>query len=108
MPAALTELLGTADRRVRVDLTDCDKCRLTTRVVTVGAAAAVLKVQYSTDEAAWADLTPAVAVNTTGAKATAWAAVPAGARGDVFLRVVGQSGDGAADPVFGQILLEAR
>lgn len=107
MPAAVTELFATVHRRCKADLTDCDKCRLTGRVSTVGAANAVLRVEYSTDESAWSVLSPDMPLNAgAGTKASAWGNVPAGAKGDVFLRVVGQSGDGAADPVIGNLLLE--
>ena len=107
-PAGLTEFLGLTHHRLKAELTDCDRCRLVARVSTAGAAGATLKAQYSTDESAWSDLTGAVAIDSTGTKATAWADVPAGARGDVFVRLVGSGGNGTADPVIGSVMLEAR
>lgn len=107
-PAALTEFLGLLHHRVKADLTDTDKVRLCARVSTAGATGATLKAQYSTDESAWSDLTGTVAIDSTGTKATAWADVPAGAKGDVFLRLVGQGGNATADPVLGSVMVEVR
>jgi hypothetical protein len=106
--AGLTEFAGTADRRTRVDLTDCDKVRLTGRVNVAGATGAVLRVQYSTDDTNWNTLTGDLPLDgAIGTKATAWAATPAGAKGDVILRVVAVGGNGTADPVIGNLMLEA-
>lgn len=110
MPVALTELFGNVHRRLLVDLTDVDKIRLSARVSTVGAASAFIRAEYSTDESVWSNLTG----NTLGlngspsTRATAWEAIPAGAKGSVFVRIVGSGGDGALDPVLGTIMLEAR
>jgi hypothetical protein len=108
MAAALTEFAGTVHRRCRVDLTNAGRCRLTARVSTAGAAGATLKAQYSTDESVWTDLTATLSLAAIGTVASVWQAVPAGAKGDVVVRVVGQGGDGAADPVIGNVLIEAQ
>ena len=109
MPAAETELAGVVHRRVRVDLTDCDRCRLTARVSTAGAPGAILKAQYAADDAGpWADLTAGVSLAAVETAAGAWGDVPAGAKGDVIVRVVGLGGNGVADPVIGSVVLEVR
>lgn len=94
--------------RTKVDLTDATECRLVVRVGVQGSANADLRVQYSTNESAWSNLTPEAAINAVGTVVTAWAAVPAGARGDVFLRVMGKEGDGAADPQIRLVQLQVR
>lgn len=107
MPLAATELFGNVHRRAKKDFTDVDKVRLVARVSTAGVAAAVIQAQYSTDESAWSNLTTnTIGLNTTGTKATAWESIPVGARGDVFVRVIGSGGDGAADPILGNVYLE--
>lgn len=110
LAAAETEFAGNAHRRVRVTLTDADRCRLTARVSTAGSASSVVKAQYSTNggETTWADLTPAVPLNVVGTVGGAWGNVPAGAKGDVVLRLVTVGGDGVADPVVGSVVLEVQ
>ncbi len=101
-PAALTEIYGAARNRTKVDLTNATQARFLCNVATAGAAAATLKVQYSSDQTSWTDLPGASAgIGTTGLKVTAFTAVPADMKQDVFLRVVGLNGDGSADPAFG-------
>ncbi len=107
MPNAVTEFPNTP--RTRYDLTNADEVRIVTTVGVVGTATAVLRFQYSTDQAAWNDLTSTVgSLNSTGCKAGAWAAVPVGAKSDVFIRIVGSGGDGALDPQFRNVELQVR
>lgn len=107
MPAAATELFGNVHRRVKKDFTDVDKIRLCARVSTAGVSGSIIQAQYSTDESAWNTLTTnTIALNSTGTKVTAWEAIPAGAEADVFVRIIGSGGDGAGDPVLGNIYLE--
>ena len=109
MPTAATELFGNVHRRAKVHLVDVDQVRLVARVSTAGATNAVIRAQYSTDESAWNTLTTDLGINgTASTRASAWQACPAGAKGEVFVRVMGQSGDGAFDPVLGNIYLEYR
>jgi hypothetical protein len=111
-PAGLTELFGTTVGRVKADLTAAAQVRVQASVATAGTAAAALRVQYSTDQSSWVYLDgsagPSVGVGTTGLKVSSWVAPTAGAKADVFLRVVGISGDGAADPAFAHVLLQVR
>jgi hypothetical protein len=107
-PAGVTELFGGTDFRTKVDLTNYTQVRMTARVGVVGAATAVLRLQYSTDEAAWVNLTSNLAINATGVKASAWENLPAGAKADVFIRVVGEGGNAAADPRIGTVTLQVK
>lgn len=109
MPNAVTEF-PLAPRSSYV-MTDVDEVRIVATVGVVGTAAATLRIQYSTDQSAWNDLTGTVGgLNTTGCKRGAWGAVPAGAKtaGDVFLRIVGAGGDGVVDPQFRNVELQIR
>jgi hypothetical protein len=111
MPLALTELGGVVHRRINVNFAQLGQVRLSCRLSTAGVAAAVLFAQYSTDESAWNTLTAnSISLFTPLAtKVTAWEAIPAGAKvSDVFVRLVTQSGDGAADPVVGNVYLETK
>lgn len=106
MPAALTEFTGSP--RTRYDLTDADDVRLVVCVGVAGQGGATLKAQYSTDQSNWSDLTGAAAADALNVQTTAWAAVPAGAKGDVFIRLVGQGGNGTLDPQFRLVQLQVR
>jgi len=108
-PAALTELFGFSRNRSKVDMTAATQARLVSNVAVAGGAAALLKIQYSTDQTTWTDLPGAsIAINTTGLQVSAFTAVPAGAKQDVFLRVVGLNGNGSADPAFGVTSLQYK
>lgn len=108
-PAALTEFLGGTMHRAKLEFSDVSKIRFSARVNTQGVSGAVLFLQYSTDESSWSTLaTNQVSLLGTGTKVTAWEDLPAGAQGDVFVRIVGQGGNGTADPVIGNVILEAR
>ncbi len=109
MPNALTEFPNTP--RTKYDLANADEVRIVVMVGVIGTAGATLRFQYSTDQAAWSDLTATVTgLNTTGCKVSAWAVVPAGAKtaGDVFIRIAGTGGDGVVDPQFRNIELQVR
>src|SRR5680860_1503832 len=108
-PAAQTELYGFAGNRSKNDLTAATSARFVVNVLTAGAAAATLKVQYSPDQSTWTDLPGAsAAINATGLKVSTFTAVPAGAKQDVFLRVVGLGGDVTAAPAFGVSSLQYK
>ena len=109
-PAALTELFGTTINRTKINLTAVTSVTFVVNVQVAGVAGAALRVQYSTDEAIWNYLDgaagPSVAIDVTGVE-VATVSLVAGAKADVFLRVVGINGDAAADPAFGSIALIA-
>ena len=112
MPAALTEIWGLAASRQRVDLSDATQVRLQVNVNGAGAAGSQLRAQYSTDQVSWNYLDggtgPAAAVDAIGLAVSSWVTVTAGAKSDVYLRIIGINGDGAADPTFGIIQLQVR
>ena len=101
-PAGLTELFGTTVGRLKADLTSAAQVRLIVSVATGGAAGAAIRAQYSTDQSSWNYLDgatgPSVTVNTTGLKVSAWVNVTGAAKADVFIRVVGISGNGTRRP----------
>jgi hypothetical protein len=109
-PAALTELFGTVHRRARLDLTYASQSRVMAQVSTLGATSAILMAQYSVDETAWSNLSDPLAIGggVAGTRVTAWTDIPVGALGDVYLRIVGQDGNGAADPILGVIQIQYR
>lgn len=108
MPAALTEL-GGVDFRIKADLTGFTEVRFVSRIAGgTFLAGMTMKVQYSTNESAWSDLTPTVATDSAGTKVSAWTAIPAPAQADVFLRVVGAGGNGAQDPRVGTQLIQVK
>ena len=111
-PAALTELFGTTVGRLKADLTAAAQVRLIVSVATGGAAGAAIRAQYSTDQSSWNYLDggtgPSVTVNTSGLKVSGWVNVTGAAKADVFIRVVGISGNGNADPVFANVLLQVK
>ncbi len=108
-PVAVTELFAFTRNRTKMELTSANQSRFLVNVAVAGSAASTLRVQYSTDQTTWTDVPGAsVATNTTGLKVSTFTAVPAGAKQDVFLRVVGQGGDGAADPSYGGVALQLK
>jgi hypothetical protein len=112
IPAALTELAASTNRRAKVDLTNAIVARITARVTTAGSASAEIRAQYSLDESTWDYLDgssgPAVNIATLGTKASGFVALAAAAKADVFVRVVTINGDGAADPQIGSIYIQVK
>jgi hypothetical protein len=115
MPAAQTELFGNVWGRRPADLTGYADFRICVNQAIAGAAAAFLRAQYSTNGGgAWSDLETGGTVAdlsvgaVTGLKLGAWGAVDPAALGEVQLRIVGQDGNGTADPSFRYIAIEFR
>lgn len=108
MPAADTELVGNTSARFRVDLTGYTEYRWMVNVVVAGVSGADLRLQYAADDASYADLSSEIDIGTLGRKITAWASLPANARADVWVRVMGKQGNGAADPSLSQLRLQVR
>lgn len=85
-----------------------NRVRLNSYVATASASAntPIIFMQYSTNSGStWTTIgsgtgTEVISLSTTGAKATSWMTLPAGAIGtDVYFRLAMQGGDGVADPV---------
>jgi hypothetical protein len=92
------------------DFTTSTQCRLfTASTVVAFAATTALLVQYSTDNITWTALTPQLTIgNTLGIKDTGWAALPAGAKNFVYIRLVGYGGNGTVDPAMSPPILIVR
>lgn len=114
MPAALTEFNSNTQGRIKADLSNATQARLVVHMMsTQGVGGSELRIQYSTDESVWNYLDgatgPAVSISTPSVTAvSAWGTIVAAARADVFLRVIGINGDGAASPTFGNIVIQTR
>lgn len=110
MPAAETEYVSPNagyTYRLKVDLTNASSARLSTFIGTNGFAGSKLKLQYSTDQAAWVDTGAEVALDAgaTTLSVGSYASIPAGAKADVFLRIVGIAGNGIVDPSFSHLVI---
>lgn len=115
MPAAQTELCGHTWGRRSADLAGFAEFRICVNQAIAGTAAAFFRAQYSTNGGgAWSDLETGGTVTDlsvgagTGLKLGAWGAVDPAALGEVQLRIVGQDGNGTADPSFRYIVIEFR
>lgn len=117
MPAAATELFGfgagNERYRTKFDLTDYTEFRVVARVYAAGATNAILGAAYATTEGTWLNLgatlaTGGVSIASAGTKVGTWSAIAAGAKGDVFLTILGDDGDGTADPRFGNVSVQVR
>ena len=110
-PVAVTEMYG-ATRRIKADLSPYVEFRLQVNVAVAGGAGSLLWAQSSPDQTTWTNLDgasgPTVAISTTGLKVTAWTPIPVSAQTDIFLRPMGQNGNGAVDPAFGSVILQVR
>ena len=95
--------VGVNSLRNKVDLTGFADCRIVIGVNKVGSGTQDWKIQYSTDGSTFTDdLTGAVSdAGAAGEKLLVgtFAAIPAGAQADVWIRVVGKSTTAADDPV---------
>lgn len=114
MPAAIATWLHsstlTNDATYVTDLTEYTQCRLFTSMQVAGFGAnTLIAVQYATTIAGvYSDLVSLTIGNTTGAKDTDWQTIPSGANGVVFIRLVGQNGNGVIDPRFSPPILLIR
>jgi hypothetical protein len=115
MPAAQTELFGVTWARRSADLTGYAQFRLSVAQNLAGSGGAFFRAQFSTNGGGgWSDLeTGGTGADLpvgagTGLKIGAWGAINPAALGEVQLRLVGQGGDGVADPRFRAIAIELR
>lgn len=112
-PAAETEFLSSASRRIAVDLTGYTQARFQAYVTAVGAAGAVLYPQYSADGGTtWATLDGGVglrlALSSVQLRDSGWQTLVVGAKAEVLVRMAGSGGDGVADPAFTEVGLTVR
>jgi hypothetical protein len=119
MPAALTELSGNAVRRQIRDLPQYAQFRFHVNVTVAGLAGSKIGVQYSLDGGMnWSGLdngtaatisTLTQATDALGTFMTEWVTINSAARiNGVMLRIVGQDGNGAADPDLSNIVIECK
>ena len=88
-----------------------DRARVVFGGVNNEAVAFYCKIQYSTDQTTWTDLTPEGASDGTTTEQLvvgAWGNIPTGALADVFISAVGRAGSATADPTFKNIELQLR
>ena len=111
MPSTLSEPFG-GRCRLPVNLSAATEARLQILRMVAGAATSRLSVEWSTNLSQWTSLSsstgPGVSLSATGWVDSGWTSLRAAARTSSFLRLSGQSGDGALDPAFASILLEVR
>lgn len=105
-PAGATEFPNT--QHLKLDLTVTNGVRCVGQVGAAGPPGSVFRIEYSTDEASWAALTSSAPLGGTGTQVSSWAAVPAGARGDVYIRAVTASGNGIDSATIKMVGLQVR
>lgn len=113
MPAAVTELFGNTFGRIKVNLAEATQYRIYVDQSVAGFAGADINLQYSLDGTNFLAADSAAAgeldVGTgTGVKYGAFANLVSGAKGDVWLRLVGKDGNGTVSPGFRQIHIEFK
>ncbi|HVZ40624.1 MAG TPA: hypothetical protein VHI13_15195 [Candidatus Kapabacteria bacterium] len=111
-PAEFNESVGHGGRMM-IDLTNAVQLRLNLAVVATNEpAGCVASAQFSTDNGAnWSYFDVGAlnaALNTTGGKLTGWAGIPAQARGDVLVRIVGYNGTAGGSCSLGMVRLDVR
>lgn len=107
MPAGKTTWLHQTTTTLTGDATqiaDCSRSkevRFFTSVQVAGAAAnTLLALEYSIDGSAWSIFSSITIANSTGFKDSGWWPIPQPARTVIYLRLVGENGDGIASPRF--------
>lgn len=107
------QFLGNSNRNItKVDLTNCTQCRLVARIVTASASVNSPRIyleystSFTTTVGSYLDIGSS-AVTASLASATfvdtGWINLVAGAKADVFITVLMNGGDAAADPALGMI-----
>lgn len=112
MPLAATEMIS-GRTRVKVDLSGLTEFRFQANQTAAGRPTAKLWVEYSLDQSAWSRLeavgaTTELAASGTGLLVSPYAALAADAQADVYVRLAGSGGNGAVDPAWSLIILQAR
>lgn len=116
MPAALTELFGATANRRKLDATGYTQFRINGRHSVVGAAGSKLYLQYSTDNVSFSDAESgghssgdyALDGTVSTPLTTTWVNLATGAKADVYWRIVGVTGNGAADPNITSLAVQFR
>lgn len=116
MTTAEQEIAGSTELRTVHDFSGYQYCRVSTAMTSgaTGAPGAFIYPQYSTDFSAWSSLSlaggsaPSCRIDTVGSTAGPWVPLASGAKTEVWLRIMGVSGDGAMDPFIGNVVLELK
>jgi hypothetical protein len=115
MPLAETFLLGSARASRKVDLTGYSQVRIVGFVEAAGVSGAKLypkyRATYDATVGNWTNLSAGACeliLTNTGVYESAWVDIATAAKADVYLCIAGSGGDGAADPVVGNLTLEFR
>jgi len=113
LPAAVAEFPGNAFARQKADLSWATHYRIVLNQSVAGFAGSDLNVQYSTNNSTFVAADTAAAGETdcgtgTGVKVGAWAALVDGAKGDVWIRLVGKQGDGIVDPAWREVKIQFK
>lgn len=117
MAAAATLLRASAASAKKVDLTEFTECRVVCIMGAVAATAAAkcvvkFKTTLGANDAAYAAIgaTAVEALMDTAdtAVTSAWVALVAGAKADVFVAISTVGGDGAVDPLVGNLEVQFR
>jgi hypothetical protein len=117
MPAAVTFYQGSLNSMTIVDLTHCTQVRLSLlKRGTAGAAGSTIILRYHTSFASvvgtFSDIGTSevsVAIDVAASMPdSGWINLAAGAKAEVFTILLGEGGDGAVDPAFGNIVAHYR
>jgi len=113
MPSAIAELFDNTSSRNKLDLTYATHYRIVVNQTVAGYTDATFNLQYSTDDNTYlvADTAGAGECSVgagVGVKLGSWAALVGGANADVWIRIVGESGNGTVDPRFRQIRIQFK
>lgn len=113
-PSGLTEWNSGTYTRLKMDLTYATQFRITGTVKTAGVSGAKVRIRYSTDSGSSFNnledttTTGDVAIDATGNFTGTFVNVVSGAKSDVLIALFGISGDGAADPVLSNVVVEVK
>jgi hypothetical protein len=103
-----------SQRRTKLDLTYAKQVRIIVRTSNPAAASgATIAFQYSTDDRTYTYMDgnsgPAVTVDVANStRVSSWVKLTSGAKADVFIRLVGHSGDGTTSITLGTIELQVH
>jgi hypothetical protein len=106
----IQQLDSSGRHRLHKDLTNVAEARLHAMHVSGAGNTAILRVDYSTDQNSWTVTTIQFTFDSTIGviKSSPWTAVPAGMKGDVYIRIIATNGDGTEAPQVGNVYLEFR
>lgn len=112
IPVASQEFQGNVFLRQKADLTYATEVRLLTSFSIASVSGARVRMEYSTDASTWLSMDgsngPDNPADVTGLQVSSWLTLVSGAKADVFLRIVGVSGDGTTSSTIRHATLYIR